>query len=98
MQCVGDKALELVLGRYNDCAWDLLDNIPINLLDETRNLKVDLILWAMEESNKNITQAAKLLKINRTTLMSMMQNELAPVLNRREIKKAASAASISSQE
>lgn len=98
MQCVGDKALEIILGRFNDCSYDINDRSPIDLLDEVRNLKIDLIFWALEETNNNASRAAKLLNINRTTMISMMQNELAPIINRREKIKAAEAASINSLE
>jgi len=83
MQCDGNKALDIVYGRLNDNLHDLSDDIAIDLLDEVRNLKLDLILWAMDEAHKNITQAAKMLNLNRTTMTSMVQNELAPVIKRR---------------
>jgi len=83
MQCDGNKALDIVYGRLNDNLHDLSDDIAIDLLDEVRNLKLDLILWAMDEAHKNITQAAKILNLNRTTMTSMVQNELAPIIERR---------------
>lgn len=98
MQCDRDKALNLIYGRLNDCLWDIHDNLPIDLLDEIRNLKLDLILMAMEDSNKNATLAAKMLNLNRTTMISMVQNELAPVLERRQNKKAVFTARVNSQE
>lgn len=72
------------MGRLNDCLWDIHDNIPIDIVDEIRNLKVDLIDWAMLESHQNATHASRLLNLNRTTMVSMMQNELAPVIRRRK--------------
>ena len=83
MQCDWDKALNIIFGRLNDCAFDIQDNIPIDLLDEIRNLKLDLIVWAIDESHKNVTHAAKKLNLNRTTMTSMVQNELAPIIKRR---------------
>lgn len=80
---LNDKAIELFMGRFNDCSMDLKDNMPIDLVGEIKNLKLDLILWALNETNKNATQAAKILNMNRTTMVSMIQNELAPVLQMR---------------
>lgn len=98
MQCDGNKALEIILGRLNDCLWDINDELPIDIYDEIRNLKLDLIMWAMDETNKNVTRAAKILNMNRVTMTSMVHNELAPLIRKRAKLKAAQAASVSSQE
>jgi hypothetical protein len=87
MQCERNKALDLFFGRMNDCIDDIRDGIQINFADELRNLKLDLILWAMGEGHKNISRASKLLSINRTTMTSMINNELAPYIRKRKIEK-----------
>ncbi len=97
MQCDGNKALELFLGRLNDCLWDITEELPIDIYDQIKNLKLDLIMWAMSETNKNATHAARLLNMNRVTMISMVQNELAPIIKRRAKEKAAQAAQVSSQ-
>lgn len=87
MQCDRDKALDLFYGRMNDCLDDIKENIKVNLADELKNMKLDLVLWAMDEANKNLTRAAKMLNLNRTTLTSMISNELAPYIRKRKIEK-----------
>lgn len=89
MQCDRDKALDLFYGRMNDCLHDIQEGIPINLFDELKNLKLELICWAMNESHKNITHAAKRLCLNRTTMTSMITNELGALIakKRREKKR-----------
>ncbi|NDC48739.1 MAG: hypothetical protein EBZ61_06625 [Micrococcales bacterium] len=87
MQCNRDRALDLFYGRMNDCLDDIKENIKVNLADELKNMKLDLVLWAMDEANKNITHAAKMLNLNRTTLTSMISNELAPYIRKRKVEK-----------
>lgn len=90
---INDEAIRIFLRRFDNCFMDLSDDLPIDLAGEIRNLKLDLILWAMNETNKNVTQAAKILGMNRTTMMSMLQNELAPVFAMRTKDKFSDAVS-----
>jgi hypothetical protein len=87
MQCDGNKALEIINNRMNECLCNIGCDIPINLADELKNLKLDLILFALEENLNIATHAAKMLNMNRTTMVSMLQNELAPVIGRRVDQK-----------
>jgi transcriptional regulator with GAF, ATPase, and Fis domain len=87
MQCDRDRALEIINKRMNDCLCDLGCDIPIDLTDEIKNLKLDLIIFALKENLYVNTHAAKMLNMNRTTMVSMMQNELAPVIRKRKKAK-----------
>jgi len=75
-----DEGLNIFYGRLNDCLLDIREEIPVDFYEEIRNLKAELAIWAVRASNKNITHAAKMLNLNRTTLTSMMENELAPYI------------------
>jgi hypothetical protein len=90
---INDEAIRIFLKRFDSCLMDLGDNLPIDLSGEIKNLKLDLILWALRETNKNATQAAKILGMNRTTMVSMVNNELSTLLEMRRKDKFSDAAS-----
>ena len=87
MQRERDQALELINKRLNNCVMDIEDDIPIKLAEELRELKLDLILFALNENMNIATQAAKMLNMNRTTMVSMLHNELGPVIKKRKERK-----------
>jgi hypothetical protein len=71
----------------NKSLCDLGCEIPINLMDEVKQLKLDLILFALEENFNIATHAAKALNMNRTTMVSMLHNELDPIIKKRAKNK-----------
>lgn len=53
--------------------YSFVKDLPVDLQEETKNLQRTLITAAMMASGGNMTAAAKLLKLQRTTLVMKMK-------------------------
>jgi transcriptional regulator with GAF, ATPase, and Fis domain len=82
-----DQALEIINKRLENCITHLRSDLPINMVEQLKELKLDLILFALNENMKIGAKAARMLNMNRTTMVSMLQNELLPYIEKRKNEK-----------
>jgi transcriptional regulator with GAF, ATPase, and Fis domain len=79
MQRDRNKELHFLENRLNQCVVKLDKHNKIDFTDEMRRMKKDLVEWAMSEAQNNISQAARMLKMKRTTVQSIILNDLCKI-------------------